>query len=462
MKADFLKEFCIQPLTLRFNSEQEKHFLEDHTQKSLILTRFGLALALVLYALFGILDYLLLPDVKEEIWFIRYAIGVPYLFFFLIFTGTSYYRKYSQPFLVLTVLIMGFGIIAMTIIAYPPGSYYYYAGLILVLMWNYTVTLRFLYATIAGWTVVAAYEIVAIGISRIPLPVQISNNFFFLSANLLGMVVCYLIEYYKRRDYCQRYLLEAEQKKSARLLDLLSQELVLASEVQKSLLPPPVLKWRGVEVLCYNKQSLEIGGDFYSYHAFEDGRFAMALGDVSGHGIPAALFMVTCLTEYHSTFTQNLTPCERLAFLDGALEPYTERSHQNCAFTYLELEHGSLYLANAGGVPPYIHRAGGEINRLKAIGFPLGHGFGKQYGYQGIQTETRAGDLIIMVSDGVVEAFGEDDEIFGFERLERTIAHGPNGTAQAMLDHLVEEVRAFSDKDAVQDDFTIAILKVGA
>ena len=461
MRAKIYQEYCIHPLTLQFRSDQEQDFLSDYTQKSLDQIRFGLALGLILYPLFGILDDLLIPAVKEQVWLIRFAIVCPFLLLFLLLTGTRLFMRWSQQLLALAVLVLGFGIIAMTVIAYPPGSYYYYAGLILVLMWAYTITaLRFLYATFAGWALVLGYEIVAIGFSHTPLPVLVSNNFFFLSANIIGMSACYLIEFYKRRDFCQRHWLERERAKSDGLLLKVHNELLLASEIQKSLLPPPMLKWQGGEIICYSKPSLEIGGDFYSYHVFEDGRLALALGDVAGHGIPAALLMAACLSLYGATIQQNLSPCERLAQLDGELEPYTERNHQNCAFCYVELDRQALYIANAGCIPPYIHKASGDVEKLKVGGFPLGHGLGKEFGYEGAQTSISAGDSVILISDGIVEATDKSGELFGFKRLEQTIARGPNGTARAMLDHLVREVNLFADETGIQDDFTIVIMRI--
>jgi hypothetical protein len=113
-------EFCINPLTLRFVNDREEAFLQDYTQKSLNQIRFGLALAMLLYPLFGILDYLLLPDVKEQVWFIRYAIVCPFLLLILLFTWTRHFKRFSQHALVLAVLVLGSGVIAMTVVAYPP------------------------------------------------------------------------------------------------------------------------------------------------------------------------------------------------------------------------------------------------------------------------------------------------------------------------------------------------------
>jgi sigma-B regulation protein RsbU (phosphoserine phosphatase) len=335
--------------------------------------------------------------------------------------------------------------------------------LILVVMWAYTVlALQFIYAIFAAWSIFLVYEIVAIGLGATPLPILISNNFFFLSANIIGMVACYLIEYYKRKGYCQRLWLEEERAKTDGLLLQLRDELILAGEVQKNLLPPPALNWDDRELICYLKPSQQVGGDFYSYHEFNDGRFALALGDVAGHGVPAALLMATCISLYGATLSQDLDPCDLLARLDSDLEPYVERNHQNCAFCYLVIQHGELFAANAGGIPPFIHHADGAVEHLKVGGFPLGHGLGKSYGYQGVQAQLHPGDSIVLVSDGAIETIGKNGEMYGFKRLEDTLAQTPGGSARAIADHLITDLGAFTDNSVSQDDLTIAILTITA
>lgn len=458
MKASF-KELAIHPLTLKFQSDQEKSFLEDYFHKSINQLRFSIVLGILLYALFGVLDFLLIPKVKEQIWFIRYAIVCPYLILYLLLTYHRKFSKIMQPSLALTVMVTGFGIIAMSVIAYPPGSYYYYAGLILVLMWCYTFTpTRFVYATLAGWLLVVAYEFAAFFWIDTPLPVLISNNFFFLSANLIGMLACYLIEYYKRRDFWQRCLLDVERAKSESMLQDIQCELALASEIQRSLLPPAACNQPGLELICFSKPSLEIGGDFYSYHVFEDSRFALAMGDVSGNGIPAALLMVACLSLFDSTFSQNFSPSERLVRLDQELMPYTEPQNQNCAFCYLELDQHNLQIVNAGGIPPYIRHANGGVEWPRVSGFPLGYGLWVQSGFQSFQLTLSEGDLIILVSDGIVESTNNDNLMFGFERLEQTIASGPGESAQVMLDYLIKEVDRFIETTQLHDDCTILVM----
>ena len=411
-------------------------------------------------ALFGILDYLLIPRVLEQIWFIRYVILCPCLLFSFALTWTPYAKKLNQFVMVSVILISGFGIIAMTVIAYPPGSYYYYAGLLLVLLWCYTITTaRFVYASFAGWMLVMVYEIVAIFSGAFPPPVVISNSFFFISGNIIGMLACRQIEIYKRKEFWQQRLIGVEKVKSDKILQGLNEELQLASDIQKGLLPAPSLTWHGCEIACYCKPTLDIGGDFYSYHFIDQVRFGLAVGDASGHGISAALMMAATLSHFDASFEHDLDPCERLSLLDHELEAYCNKRYQNCAFCYLELEANHAYIANAGGIPPFVWRSDGQVQMLDIGGLPLGHGLGAELGYAGKKVPLQTGDFIVLCSDGVIEAKDGQEMMFGFKRLEQVIAGSPGASAQAVLNHIIQQVMDFADLRTPQDDFTIAVLR---
>ncbi|MDD9302119.1 MAG: hypothetical protein HUK40_07145 [Desulfobacter sp.] len=117
--------------------------------------------------------------------------------------------------LVFTIVLAGLGIIAMIIIAPPPVNYSYYAGLMLIFIFGYSfVRARIVWATAAGWFLVFCYEIGATVMSDTPFPILINNNFFFISANLIGMFSCYYIEYAARRDFFLARLLELERQKT--------------------------------------------------------------------------------------------------------------------------------------------------------------------------------------------------------------------------------------------------------
>ena len=206
--------FQVNWLTLSFPKNLEKAFQDSYFQNSLRQVRIALLLGLFLYSVFGILDAWLVPEAKHKLWLIRYAIFAPYVIAVYLLSFSPHFKKYMQMSIAFGILIAGLGITVMILIAPYPASHSYYAGLLLVFIYGYTFAkLRFVWASFAGWLIVLAYEIAAIWLSPTPIPIFVNNNFFFLSGNILGMIACYSIEFYSRRDFMQARLLKEEKKK---------------------------------------------------------------------------------------------------------------------------------------------------------------------------------------------------------------------------------------------------------
>jgi diguanylate cyclase (GGDEF)-like protein/PAS domain S-box-containing protein len=203
-------------LTLKFSgkfSNLEARFLNDYYRLSLPQIRIFLVLGSLLYASFGILDALLMPQQKSTIWFVRFVVVCPLLLVVLLISFSDFFERYMQPILASILIIAGGGIICMIAIAPPPVSYYYYAGLMLVFMWGYTfIRLRFIWATLAGWVLVILYEVVVIWIYPTPVDILINNNFFLISANALGILASYFIEFSARHDFFLAHQLELERE----------------------------------------------------------------------------------------------------------------------------------------------------------------------------------------------------------------------------------------------------------
>src|SRR5215471_21757449 len=169
---------------LRFADDLEPSFTRHRLEQSLPFARFALALALLLYALFGILDFYIVPVGARWIWVIRYVIFCPIALAVFGLTFTRWFRPVMQPVLAGVAVLAGLGIVAMIAIAHPAAGYLYYAGLLLVIPWSYTLLqLRFSYATWACLAVIIGYEIVAVLLQPTPVQILINNNFFFLSAS---------------------------------------------------------------------------------------------------------------------------------------------------------------------------------------------------------------------------------------------------------------------------------------
>lgn len=250
-------------------------------------------------------------------------------------------------------------------------------------------------------------------------------------------------------------------------LTAIQRELTLAQEIQRSLLPPAKPTWSGPDALCYSTPAREVGGDFFAYHEFDDDRFGIAVGDVSGKGPPAALLMAVSLASFHAIVEQRLSPKELLTQLDRALIPYTSKTHQNCALVYAELtlvsgqdQGGIMRVANAGCISPIIRRVNGSVEWVEVGGLPLGVGLSVEFGYQESSLILSKGDIVILISDGIIEANNADGELFGFERFEQAVAEASNTSAKMMRDDLEAKVAAFVGDTEHNDDLTMVVLQV--
>jgi signal transduction histidine kinase/ActR/RegA family two-component response regulator len=208
-----IRDMQLNPLSLTFPLELEKEYFANYFNKSLSRIRFSLLLAIVLFAVFGFLDAALAGEKKVVLWWIRYTCICPGVLVIFLFSFTRHFRQHMQFSVALSMIWAGFCVVYMILVAPPPASYSYYAGLILIFMYGYTfVGLRFVWASLAGWVIVALYELASLLIEA-PVSVLINNNFFFICANTIGMFSCYSIEMSSRRDFYFSKLLELEREK---------------------------------------------------------------------------------------------------------------------------------------------------------------------------------------------------------------------------------------------------------
>lgn len=213
-----MNENGISFTTLRFLDDVlERDFCSDYFTKSLKHVRLAMAFGLFLYAAFGILDVYIIPEAKDIAWFIRFAIVCPYLVFLLLFSLTPQFERFMKEALMLLVFVAGVGIAIMIIKADPLGSHLYSSGLVLIYMFSYSfLKMRFVHATVASLAVLAAYEIAALPADGISFPVMLGHNFFYVSANLVGMFTAYHLEFYARRDFLQTLLVKEQEEKKYR------------------------------------------------------------------------------------------------------------------------------------------------------------------------------------------------------------------------------------------------------
>lgn len=210
------ESLSINFVTLAFTGKLAKYeqpFLDDYYLKTVNHFRFSMVLAAVFYGSFAFLDARLFPDLKEKFWLIRFGVIFPLLLLIYGLSFTKSFKRYMQWAIAFIMFCTSFGIIVMINLGSEKENYSYYAGIILIFIFGYTFTrARFIYASISGWSIVLAYEISVFGYSNTPVETIVSNNFFFIGANLIGMFISYFIELTSRTEFYSRMLLEHEKE----------------------------------------------------------------------------------------------------------------------------------------------------------------------------------------------------------------------------------------------------------
>jgi serine phosphatase RsbU (regulator of sigma subunit) len=255
-------------------------------------------------------------------------------------------------------------------------------------------------------------------------------------------------------DHLQESLAEIERRNERALRGL-----ALARDIQIGLLPerPP---WSGemIEVHARSIPAYEVGGDFYTYLALSEGRAAVAIGDISGKGVGAALLMALTSSAVESQGRELEHPAQVLHALNQLLAPRLKANHMNAAllFAVIDPHRRVLHVANAGMIAPVrLSHNGSQF--IDAGGLPLGAYAGAVYEEQTVRLE--AGDALLFLSDGVVEAHNSKGELFGFERLESTVAEVPPGDVRGLVDLVIERVQAFMGATEQHDDITMVAIR---
>jgi diguanylate cyclase len=205
-------------LTLRFfDKDLEADFRNDCFVKSLKKDRTAALVGAFLYAIFGILDWVVIPDKRQVSWIIRYGFVCPLLIWTYFFSFTGIYRKLQK----LNIFFVGFasslGLITIICIASSPGNYLYYAGLLLCVLFYYAQIPDHLISNCLAWSTFFLYVAASYLFTGIPGFFLFNNSFIFFFFNIAGMFVCYSLEISRRSDYLQRLTIQqqAEQLRQA-------------------------------------------------------------------------------------------------------------------------------------------------------------------------------------------------------------------------------------------------------
>lgn len=282
---------------------------------------------------------------------------------------------------------------------------------------------------------------------------RLLTNLIVNSSAALGLVASMIILWLRFPDYVRGKQLE--------------QQTELARRVQRDLLPAPDVQLEALEFSAGCTPAWQVGGDFYDVYVDESGRIGLALGDVSGKGLPASVVAGLLLGAVR--FSAWVTsPADHEAATERLNELLRTRTaperFASLFWCYYEPGCGLLRYINAGHVPPLIVRRQPDgAYKVEALedGGPL-LGVLKDVRYRQGSVPIAPGDLLVLYSDGVVEAQDAAGNDFGRERLEVTVLENADRSCAEIRDAILRSVQAFIGRSEAQDDLTLAVARVRA
>jgi serine phosphatase RsbU (regulator of sigma subunit) len=240
----------------------------------------------------------------------------------------------------------------------------------------------------------------------------------------------------------------------------LERELSIARTIQQGLLPGEAPEHPALDIASTCRMAHEVGGDYYDFRRNRQGDLALALGDVSGKGMAAALVMSNVQASWRSLLDQGLDPGRLNARLNDQL---AETTADDIYVTFVQgLIRSSadglrFHYSNAGHNPPLLVRDG-RIRHLDSGGLALGMFGGSAY--QTEDLDLKPGDQLVFYTDGLTEAMSTAEEEFGQRRLEQTLLSSRQPCARDTLQHLLEVVDRFETGARQYDDQTLVVLHV--
>jgi len=248
--------------------------------------------------------------------------------------------------------------------------------------------------------------------------------------------------------------IESERLAEMELADqILARELEQAAEIQRYLLPQGEPEWKGLDLAGCNVPCRTVGGDYYGILPYADGRLGLAIGDVAGKGMPAALLMSCLQAKVTALAETGPGPGQLVSRLNRSLTSTCPNNRFITFFFCCVRADGGMIYSNAGHSPPLLAREDGHVLRLEAGGPVLGVFHGAVYAEHSCVMEI--GDLLLMYSDGVTEGSNPAGEEFGEERLEGMLREAGGRTARQVVSWVMETVNEWSGGQPLADDVTL-------
>lgn len=245
----------------------------------------------------------------------------------------------------------------------------------------------------------------------------------------------------------------------------LERELQTAREIQERLLPHKMPQIPGFEISGTSLPSQQVGGDYFDFLDMASGQLGVAIGDVSGKGIPAALLMANLQASLHGLVSDPHEVAAVVSRINNQLVRSTD-ANMFATFFYgvLDRQRSAFTYTNAGHNPPLLFRADGTLERLKSGGLIIG--FLSDQPYEQETVEIRPGDMVVLYTDGITEALAPDAgrdtiELFGEERLVDVVRTSLMRSAREVQATILKAISTYTEDSPQHDDITLVVIKRG-
>ena len=237
-------------------------------------------------------------------------------------------------------------------------------------------------------------------------------------------------------------------------------DLDMATEIQTSMLPPAFPERDEFDLYASMNTAKEVGGDFYDYFMIDDDHLCIVIADVSGKGMPAALFMMRGTTVIKDNALTLNTTSEILTAANARLcENNTEAMFITAWIGILDIRTMTLQYTNAGHNYPMLQHEGQPVEEMRTVhGLFLAGMRSTHYRHDEIKLEP--GDRILLFTDGATEAHNASDELYGEERLMKVLEKNREASGEQVLDKILEDINLFAEDVPQFDDITMVVLTI--
>lgn len=239
----------------------------------------------------------------------------------------------------------------------------------------------------------------------------------------------------------------------------MEKDLEIAKNIQQNLLPSSIPKLKELEISAFNKTARQVGGDYYDLIKLNDNELLLAIADVSGKGVQAALLMANLQAFLKSIVKQNIPLMDASNLINDLVsENTTNGSFITFFWGKINLDTKILEYVNAGHNPPLLLR-NGEIVKFKKGGMILGV-MNTVIPYESEKVSLKTGDVIVLFTDGITEAMNIKNEEYGDERLEKLSLQKTDASSEEILNAIIDDIHEHTWDAEQSDDITCLVLKV--